>query len=254
VQDEGGDEGDIAPGLIEGVRFAIIEWPEGEDLVNWPSYDKQARRQSSVSVMSSEHSVSQWIAALKGREAEAAQKLWKRYSGKLVQIARQKLRKGPRAIADEEDIAQSVFHSVCRGAAAGRFGDVKNRDDLWWLLLAITKQKVVDHIRRESAKKRGERRVKSEAALVSQSQDHAFSMDSLVGDEPTPEFLVMVNEQSERLLGLLRDDRLRNVAIWRIEGYTVPEIAADLEMSTRSVERKLQLIRRAWAKDLTGAP
>jgi RNA polymerase sigma factor (sigma-70 family) len=201
--------------------------------------------------MSSEHSVSQWIAALKGREAEAAQRLWERYSGRLVQIARQKLRKGPRAVADEEDIAQSVFHSVCRGAAAGRFGDVKNRDDLWWLLLAITKQKVVDHIRRESAKKRGERRVKSETSLA--SQDNAFSLDSLVGDEPTPEHLAMLNEQNERLLGLLRDDRLRSVAMWRLEGYTVPEIAADLEMSTRSIERKLQLIRRAWAKDFSGA-
>jgi RNA polymerase sigma factor (sigma-70 family) len=203
--------------------------------------------------MSSEHSVSQWIAALKGREAEAAQKLWERYSGKLVQLARQKLRRGPRAIADEEDIAQTVFHSVCRGAAAGRFGDVKNRDDLWWLLLAITKQKVVDHIRRESAKKRGERRVKSEAALASQSQEHAFSLDSLVGDEPTPDLLVMLNEQNERLLLLLRDDGLRSVAMWRLEGYTVPEIAADLDISTRSVERKLQLIRRTWAKDFSGA-
>lgn len=204
--------------------------------------------------MSSGHSVSQWIAALKGREAEAAERLWERYSGKLIQIARQKLRDGPRAIADEEDIVQSVFHSVCRGAVAGRFGDIRNRDDLWWLLLAITKHKVVDHIRRESAIKRGEHRVKSEAALTSQSQDNVFSLDSLVGDEPTPEYLVMLNEQNERLLGLLRDDRLRNVAMSRIEGYTVPEIAADLKLSIRTVERKLQLIRRAWAKDLSGAP
>ncbi len=200
--------------------------------------------------MASANSVSHWIASLRGKEADAAKKLWDRYALRLVELARQQLGRSPKGIADEEDIAQSVFRSICRGAAEGRFNDVKNRDDLWWLLVAITKQKVVDHIRRESAQKRGAGRVMPEAALASEFQDNAFTLDWLVGDEPTPDFLVMLEEQNDRLLGLLRDDRLRNVAISRIEGYTVPEIAANLAISTRSVERKLQLIRKAWARDL----
>ena len=51
-------------------------------------------------------------------------------------------------------------------------------------------------------------------------------------------------------LGLLRDDRLRQIAIFRIEGFTVPEIAQDLHVSTRSIERKLQVIRETWSKEL----
>ena len=52
------------------------------------------------------------------------------------------------------------------------------------------------------------------------------------------------------MLGLLRDDRLREIAVWRMEGYTVAEIAEQLGISVRAVERKLQLIRAKWAREL----
>lgn len=202
--------------------------------------------------MSPETSVSQWIAGLKANEAEAAQKLWSRYVGRLVELAKKRLGKVPKGIADEEDIAQSVFRSVCRGAAAGRFDDVTNRDELWWLLLAITRMKVTDHIRRETAQKRGHGRVMSEGAL-SHNNYVRFTLDGLAGEAPTAEFLVMLDDESRRLLGQLRDDQLRRVAVCRIEGYTVAEIAAELSVSTRSVERKLKLIRKKWSEDLAGS-
>jgi RNA polymerase sigma factor (sigma-70 family) len=200
---------------------------------------------------STPQSVSQWIAHLKEGKADAAQRLWERYAMQLVDLARRRLNDAPKRIADEEDIAASVFHSLCRGAAAGRFQDVKNRDELWWLLLAITKQKVADHIRRETAQKRGGGRIQSETALSGQPDDsHGFTLDKLMSDEPSPEFIVELQEQNDRLLGLLRDDNLRHIALSRIEGFTVPEIASDLRVSTRSIERKLQLIRGMWSKEL----
>ncbi|WP_428308159.1 ECF-type sigma factor [Lacipirellula sp.] len=197
-------------------------------------------------------SVSQWIASLKANDALAAQRLWDRYSANLIECARHKLGAAPKGMADEEDIAQNVFRSVCRGAAAGRFADVKDRDDLWWLLLAITKQKVVDHVRRESAQKRGGGKVAREGTLASPHAEEIFTLDWLVGDEPTPDYVVMLDEQNSRLFAQLRDDGLRLIAQCRIEGYTVPEIAVRLSISKRSVERKLQLIRRAWSRDLSG--
>jgi DNA-directed RNA polymerase specialized sigma24 family protein len=186
-----------------------------------------------------------------GGNSDAAQRLWERYAMQLVELARRRLKDAPKRVADEDDIAASVFHSLCRGAAAGRFQNVKNRDDLWWLLLAITKQKVVDHVRRESAQKRGAGRVHLESGLNGNPDDsRGFALDHLVGDEPTPEFVVMLDEQHERLLGILRDDQLRQIAMFRIEGFTVPEIAEDFHVTTRTIERKLQLIRDAWSKEL----
>jgi DNA-directed RNA polymerase specialized sigma24 family protein len=41
------------------------------------------------------------------------------------------------------------------------------------------------------------------------------------------------------------------VAVARVEGYTVEEISERLALSRRAIERKLQLIRSKWAKELT---
>ena len=196
-------------------------------------------------------SVSQWIAGLKEGEAEAMQRLWARYSARLTELAQQRLQGAPKRAADEEDIAQSVFHALCRGAVAGRLENISNRDELWWLLLSITKQKIVDHIRRENAEKRGAGRVRQETELCGpEDEGGTFSLDNLIGEEPTGEFLAILGEEHQRLLHLLRDDRLRKIANARIEGYTNPEIAEELSISTRSVERKLQLIRNRWEQEV----
>ncbi len=196
-------------------------------------------------------SVSQWLSGLKAGDLAAIEALWHRYASSLVALARHRLQGVSTSFADEDDVAQSVFHNMCRGAAAGRFEDVKNRDELWWLLLAMTKRKVVDHVRRESTLKRGGGCVVSETTLASSDVDGPpFSFDLLVADDPTPEYLVALDEQTQRMLGLLRDDRLREIAIARIEGLSVGEIADNLGISTRSVERKLCLIRKTWAADL----
>jgi RNA polymerase sigma factor (sigma-70 family) len=195
------------------------------------------------------HSVSQWIAGLKDGDALAVQNLWTRYFERLVRLAKKKLGNSPKRVADEDDIAQNVFHSLCRGAKAGRFSDVSRRDDLWWLLLGITRQKVADYVRKETAQKRGPSQVQTEGGL-NPRESQPFMLDQLLGDEPSPEFLAILNEQNEHLLNLLRDDQLRRIAMWRIEGYTVEEIANLLAVSDRTIERKLRLIRNSWSKEL----
>ncbi len=196
-------------------------------------------------------SISEWLGRLKAGEAQAAQKLWDRYSRELLCLARRRLKQLPSGIADEEDVALSVFGSMCRGATAGRFNGITTRDELWWLLLSISKRKVVDHIRRETAKKRhvgkGQADLRRQAAArVSVS----YSLSTLVASTPTPDFLVALEEQYERLLGMLRNDELREIAVLRIEGYTLAEIAGKRSIGQRAVERKLQLIRAKWKSEL----
>jgi DNA-directed RNA polymerase specialized sigma24 family protein len=62
-----------------------------------------------------------------------------------------------------------------------------------------------------------------------------------------------MDEENRRLMALLRNDQLRNIALLRVEGYTVVEVAKKLSITSRSVERKLQLIRGAWTTELNRA-
>jgi len=196
-------------------------------------------------------SISEWFGRLKAGEAEAAQKLWNRYSEALLRIAKLRLGKSPCGIGDEEDVALSVFGSIFRGAAEGRFGQISTRDELWWLLLSITKRKAVDHIRRETAQKR--------RGQFGESEDHwragdkaswRYSLNDLVSSNPTPDFLVALQEQYARLLDALRNDQLRYIAVLRIEGHSVAEIATKVDIGQRAVERKLQLIRDKLKREL----
>jgi RNA polymerase sigma factor (sigma-70 family) len=201
--------------------------------------------------MSSQQSVTFWISQLRDGELHALQKLWERYSDRLIELARLRLGAAPKQIADEHDIVNSVFHSLCRGAQAGRIRELQNRDELWWLLLAIAKRRIVDHMRRETAQKRGAGRVVTETNFVGDEEtSDRFQLDQLVSREPTPDFVVALGEEHDRLLGGLRDERLRQVATMRIEGYTVEEIAERIQIGKRSVERKLELIRRRWAEEI----
>ncbi|WP_406697225.1 ECF-type sigma factor [Singulisphaera sp. Ch08] len=204
--------------------------------------------------MSSEKqgSVTHWIGDLKAGDVAAAQPLWERYFGRLVQLARAKLRAThrPPGIEDEEDAALSAFQSFCDGAAKGRFPLLSDRDDLWRLLVVITARKACAQVQRRTRQKRGGGKVLDESALPGDlAHEAAAGFDFLAGTEPTPEFAAMFAEEYQRLLDALDDDSLRQVALDRMEGYTNDEIAERLGCARRTVARRLDLIRKIWSEE-----
>ncbi len=100
-------------------------------------------------------SVTQLIDHLKQGESQAATEAWDRFFDRLVVLARRRLGNAPRRLADEEDVALSVMGTLIDGAAKGRFPKLQDRNELWKLLLVITRQKAVDQIREEMRAKRG---------------------------------------------------------------------------------------------------
>ena len=192
--------------------------------------------------MSSDGSVTHWIGALQAGDPAAARQLWDRYFRRLVGLARKKLQGGPRRAADEEDVALSAFDSFCRGAERGRFDQLADRDGLWQLLAVITARKAAHLLRDEGRLKRGG------AAAVAEDGGDA-GIDQVLSREPSPDFAAYVAEEWRRLMGLLGNADLEAVALRRIEGYTVEEIAAQVGYAPRSIKRKLKLIRDIWEKE-----
>ena len=192
-------------------------------------------------------SVTRWIGDLvaSADPDSAAQKLWERYFDRLVHLARDRLRAISRGPADAEDAALSAFDSFCRGVAAGRFPRLDDRDDLWALLVTITVRKASDQVRRERRQKRGGGRVRGEQEL-GRADAGGGGLDEVVGREPTPELATMVTEQYLHLLERLSDETLRRIAAWKLEGYSIEEIATRLGCGRRTVERKLGVIRSIW--------
>jgi DNA-directed RNA polymerase specialized sigma24 family protein len=200
--------------------------------------------------MSSTQSVTRWLNRAKEGDPVAAQELWKRYFGRLVGLARAKLRGARRRVADEEDVALSALNSFFGGAAAGRFPDLNDRNGLWPLLVAITVRKAIKLKQHENRKKRGGGKVRGESALAGpkKGSDAPAGWEQILDRQPSPAVALEISEQCRCLLEQLEDDVLRQVAGWKMEGHSNAEIATKLGCIERTVERKLGRIRRIWGK------
>ncbi|MFW6171452.1 MAG: ECF-type sigma factor [Planctomycetota bacterium] len=195
--------------------------------------------------------VTQWIEGLKAGDEIAMADLWNRYFERLIQLARRRLNNTARRVADEEDVALSVFRCLCAGAERGRLADISDRDDLWRVLVTMTLRKVVDQQRRAAGQKRGSGKVRGESIFFGEANQEASpGLQQWSDDQPTPRMMAIIEEEGQRLLDALEDERLRQVAIWKLEGFTNGEIAAKLRLTRRSIERKLQRIREIWSRVL----
>jgi DNA-directed RNA polymerase specialized sigma24 family protein len=166
-----------------------------------------------------------------------------------VRLAQRKLPGQFRRAVDEEDIALSAFKSFCLGVEQGRFPRLEDRDDLWRLLVVITARKAHAQVRYHGRQKRGGGKVVGESVFqpAGDESPEAAGIEQVLGEEPTPEFAAQVAEECQRLIGLLGDEALRSIALLKMEGYTVDEIAVRVGCAKRSVERRLQIIRKTWA-------
>lgn len=195
-------------------------------------------------------SVTRWMATLKAGDLTAAQPLWERYHRQLVALARQKLQTARRRAADEEDIVQNAFHSFFQGVAQGRFPQLNDRDNLWRLLVVITARKALDQLAHEQAKRRGGGTLPKESRMnLGRHEWDDAAIEQVVGEEPTPDFAAQVAEQYQRLLDVLGDASLQQVAVWKMEGLTNDEIATQINCSRRTVARKLETIRLIWSQE-----
>ena len=113
-----------------------------------------------------EASVTLWIKELKNGDHAAAERLWERFFPKLVAAASRKMGAAARRVADEEDVAINVFHSLCVGAREGKFDQLGDRNDLWKLLIAMAGNKAFTQIRRQTAEKRGGRGLRGDSVVA----------------------------------------------------------------------------------------
>ncbi|MEM6473030.1 MAG: ECF-type sigma factor, partial [Planctomycetota bacterium] len=190
--------------------------------------------------------VSHWIAQVKAGDSLAANQIWRHYFDRLVRAVRGRLLGQNRAVSDEEDIVLAVFDSFYDAAEKGRFPDLRDRDDLWQLLLTMAIRKVIDKRRREGRSRRG-------GNVDIQSLDQAVeetSVMEVVGNEPSPEMVIMMQESVDQLFSNLGVGQLRELAGAKLEGYTNAELAERFGCSERTIERRLHLIREKCHQEL----
>ena len=192
-----------------------------------------------------------WLSEAKEGTADAQQKIWEHFYKRLIGFARTKLREGSKRMADEDDVVTDAFNAFFSGVQEGRFPKLNDRHDLWQILVMLTARKSADLMRAQLRQKRGAGEVRGESIFLKVSSSAETvelpSFENIAGDDLSAGFALEVADNFERLLSMLPDETLRDIALWKMEGLLNDEIAAKIGTTCRTVERKLNLIRQYWA-------
>jgi RNA polymerase sigma factor (sigma-70 family) len=201
-----------------------------------------------------EDPITLWLEGLKEGDELGVERIVSRYFEPIVNLVRRRLPSSVRRITDEEDVALSALNSFIVRAQAGQFGKLENRNDLWKVLVTISLRKAGKYVKRESAQKRGGRDVRGESVF---KETEGRGMEQVADDRPLPDEDVDSRECAESILAFLEnldDKKLRHIAVYKSEGLSDASIAEKLNCSTKTVQRKMHLLReevRKWAQDAT---
>jgi RNA polymerase sigma-70 factor (ECF subfamily) len=166
-----------------------------------------------------------------------AAEIFHRFAHRLMGLVRSRLDSLLRPKVDPEDLLQSVFRSFFVGAREGQL-DLRDWDSLWGLLTVITLRKCGRRIDYFRAARRDVRR---EIATPPAEEADRPGWE-VVCREPSPDEAAVLAETLEHLLRKL-DDRGRQIVRLRLQGFTTPEISAQVGCTERTVQRALEQVK-----------
>ena len=145
---------------------------------------------------------------------------------------------------DSEVVANKAFMTLLVGIRAGDFPNLSNRDRVKALLFEIARGMLFDEYRRESAQKRGDRDRRDYSEL-----DHIADKSQL-----SPEDCAMAMEYWRKLPEVVREVHSNSIDILEkvLEGFSTNQIAMELGMGTRNVQKIKQDMEVALNKWLAG--
>jgi eukaryotic-like serine/threonine-protein kinase len=177
------------------------------------------------------------------RDEAAAEELFRRYSGRLIALARSRLSRALASRVDPEDVVQSAYRSFFL-LAREEENLLRESGDLWRLLVRITLRKVYRSARRHRADCRS---VERENAWSEETETAAHSR------EPTPAEAAALVDEVRDLLAPHGAVQRRMIEL-RLQGNEVEAIAAEVQRSARTVRRTLAAFGAELERRLSDAP
>jgi RNA polymerase sigma-70 factor (ECF subfamily) len=188
--------------------------------------------------MAEEASFDDLMARLRGGEQDAATQLFRQFGHRLIGLARGHLDRRLQTKVDPEDIVQSAFKSFFPRIAEGQF-ELENWESLWSLLVVITLRKCGRKVEMFHG---AHRDVRKEVAPAGADDDSAASWEA-IAREPTPSEAAILAETVEQVMQGLKDNE-RKILELRLQGFTAPEIGAQIGRSEYTVNWVLKRVRK----------
>ena len=188
--------------------------------------------------MRNEASNCELLTAWQNGSEDAAAVLFRRYQVRLISLVRSRLSRRLARRVDAEDIVLSAYRSFFLAARSGRLTPTVG-DELWPILVTVTMRKLAHQARaHQSARREMDRELANGSAW----------MQSILSSEPAPDHAALLADEIEQQLKRL-DSVGRDVLTQTLQGVETSAIATAIKMSSRSVRRIQERIRRELSQD-----
>jgi RNA polymerase sigma factor (sigma-70 family) len=173
----------------------------------------------------------------RGGDQQAAAELVRRFTVRLLALARSQLSDKLARRVDPEDVVQSAYRSFFTGARADRY-EVQRAGDLWQLLAAITIHKLHHQVARHTA---GKRAVDREQGFGGEDSRRGLRAE-LIARDPSPADAAGIVDELDHLTRDLPPLH-RQMVDMRLQGYALQEIADATGRCERLVRRVLDRLK-----------
>lgn len=184
--------------------------------------------------------VPELIEAWRNGDQQAADEIFNRYQSRLLMLVSGKLNERLKKRLDPEDLVMSIMRSAFRVTAQKDVG-FQDESGFWKWLTTVALNKTYNRIDKETTDKR--------------DYGKEVGSDSMLGDhllaEPTPDDVAEVAELLEKISAKLNDVQAK-ILLAKLDGLSHAEIADELGVSTKTIQRNSHAIREA-AIEVLGA-
>jgi len=205
-----------------------------------PPFSEEDKKQTEL--------VTTWLENLKENKTEGFEQIWPLFHRRVTALGRKLLTPKLSRVFDEEDLASEVFQKFLGAVQGGQCDQIQSIEELWKYLATITANHAKNRMAAENSLKRGGGNIRGESIFSNGSpngEDEIQRFDRFPNAEDFWQ-THLSQDHSQYFIKSLPDPTLKKLTRMKVDGHQNEEIASELSISVRSVERKLALIRDLW--------
>jgi hypothetical protein len=186
--------------------------------------------------------ITEYLQAFKRGDAGRLNDILSVYWSRLVAHCNARLSHRFKTQQEGEDFAIQAFQNLAEGIKHRTWPRLENRNDLWQVLLQAANCRIKDFVRQQMAAKRGGQMQRLGTGENSSGEglldlDHFPARDPIAAD--ADQLVELMFDLSHRLRGMPTHVQ---ILVDHLSNYTIKDIAERREISSRTVQRKLDEI------------
>ncbi len=183
------------------------------------------------------HTITDLLPLLRDKNNDAATAIYKRFIARVIELVHNKMTFRKDAALSEEIAHEVLTELILRADRnhANSWPRLENRQDVLQIIVRKVGDNLADRARAATAKKRGGGSTISALDAYCESIEKADS--------------TAIKEEYERVLSLAPSEVHRTLIHLMLQGHTLTECAAALVVNVRTVQRKLDDLRRCMAME-----